>query len=61
MGEGNEYLVFIMGQEFFMLFPIVIVFALYSQSSFRTTVNKKKMDFISTYILTIPRSLHFFV
>lgn len=45
MGEGNEYLVSIMGQAFFMLFPIVIVFALYNQSSFRTTVSKKKSGF----------------
>lgn len=44
----------------FMLFLAVITFVSYMHSSFRAIVNKK-MDFISTYILTISGGLHFFV
>ena len=44
----------------FMLF-LVITFVSYMHSSFRAIVNKKKMDFISTYILTTSGILHFFV
>ena len=60
--EINIYLVSILGHDIkhFMLF-LVIIFVSYTQSSFRAIVNKKKMDFISTYIFTVSGSLHFFM